>query len=82
MFEPVHGSAPPLAGKDKANPVAAVLSLAMLLSHLGAHDAAAVVNRAAEASLIERMCTDDTGGALGTRAAGDWIRGIEPQGFL
>jgi 3-isopropylmalate dehydrogenase len=35
MFEPVHGSAPPLAGKDLANPMACVLTVGMLLSHLG-----------------------------------------------
>ncbi len=75
MFEPVHGSAPALAGKDKANPVAAILTLAMMLSHIGASDAAALVVRAAEASLLERFGTDDVGGILGTRATGDWIAG-------
>jgi 3-isopropylmalate dehydrogenase len=73
MFEPVHGSAPPLAGKDRANPVAAILSLAMLLQHIGASDAAKLVQRATYDSLRQRMGTEDVGGTLGTRATGDWI---------
>jgi 3-isopropylmalate dehydrogenase len=75
MFEPVHGSAPPLAGKDRANPVAAILTLAMMLGHMQQHDAAALVNQAVEASLIEGFGTEDVGGTLGTRATGDWIAG-------
>jgi 3-isopropylmalate dehydrogenase len=73
MFEPVHGSAPPMTGTDRANPVAAILSLAMLLETVGASDAARAVESAANASLRERACTRDVGGTLGTRAAGDWI---------
>ena len=73
MFEPVHGSAPPLAGKDRANPVAAILSMAMLLNSIGASDAARAVEQAARASLIECAGTEDIGGTLGTRATGDWI---------
>jgi 3-isopropylmalate dehydrogenase len=73
MFEPVHGSAPALAGKDRANPVAAILSLAMLLASIGAGDAAALVERATSASLREGFGTEDVGGTLGTRATGDWI---------
>jgi 3-isopropylmalate dehydrogenase len=73
MFEPVHGSAPQLAGKDRANPVAAILSMAMLLEHLGAGEAARAVERAALASLVEGVGTEDVGGSFGTRASGDWI---------
>ncbi len=51
MFEPVHGSAPDIAGRGWANPVAAVLSLAMCLDHLGEHEAAAAVEREAAAVL-------------------------------
>ena len=46
MFEPVHGSAPDIAGQNKANPVAAILSAAMMLDHLGEADAAARVRKA------------------------------------
>jgi 3-isopropylmalate dehydrogenase len=73
MFEPVHGSAPPLAGKDSANPVAAILTLSMLLQHLGAADSASLVERAAVESIRARAGTADIGGTLGTRATGDWI---------
>ena len=54
MFEPVHGSAPDIAGKGWANPVAAVLSLALCLDHLGESDAAAAVEQAA-ASVLPTM---------------------------
>ena len=73
MFEPVHGSAPPLAGKDKANPIAAILTLAMMLEQVGARDAAASVRNAVQASIDENIGTADIGGAYGTRAVGDWI---------
>ena len=73
MFEPVHGSAPPMAGKDVANPMAAILSLGMLLDHLGAGPAAAAVERAARSAIAEGATTPDLGGKLGTRAVGDWI---------
>jgi 3-isopropylmalate dehydrogenase len=73
MFEPVHGSAPPLTGTDRANPVAAILTLSMLLQHVRAPEAAALVQRAAVSSLRERAGTGDIGGTLGTRATGDWI---------
>jgi 3-isopropylmalate dehydrogenase len=53
MFEPIHGSAPDIAGKGIANPVAAILSAAMMLEHLGEHGAAAVMRRA---------CTDAPSG--------------------
>jgi 3-isopropylmalate dehydrogenase len=46
MFEPVHGSAPDIAGQNKANPVAAILSAALMLDHLGEGDAAARVRKA------------------------------------
>ncbi len=73
MFEPVHGSAPPIAGKDLANPLASVLTVGMMLSHLGypAEEARleAIVGRA----IAEKKCTRDVGGELGTRAVGDWV---------
>jgi 3-isopropylmalate dehydrogenase len=54
MFEPVHGSAPDIAGQDKADPTAAVLSVSMLLDHLGERDAAAAVEAAVAADLASR----------------------------
>jgi 3-isopropylmalate dehydrogenase len=73
MFEPVHGSAPPLAGKDVANPMAAILTLGMMLETLGAPEAAQAVERAVRAAIAEGVTTADLGGAHGTRAVGDWI---------
>ena len=73
MFEPVHGSAPPMAGKDTANPMAAVLTLAMMLETLGAAEAAKAVEGAVRAAITEGVGTSDVGGKLGTRAVGDWI---------
>ncbi|MDQ3809389.1 MAG: isocitrate/isopropylmalate family dehydrogenase [Chloroflexota bacterium] len=73
MFEPVHGSAPALAGKDVANPMAAILTLAMLLETVGAPDAAAAVDRAVRAAIAASVTTLDIGGTYGTRAVGDWI---------
>jgi 3-isopropylmalate dehydrogenase len=54
MFEPVHGSAPDIAGKSLADPTATVMSVAMMLSHLGLHDAAADIERAVAADLLSR----------------------------
>jgi 3-isopropylmalate dehydrogenase len=69
LFEPVHGSAPALAGRDVANPIGAVLSAAMLLEHVGAAPEAALIRGAVRASVRDRECTPDIGGALGTREA-------------
>lgn len=74
MFEPVHGSAPPMAGKDVANPMAAILTLAMLLETVGAPEAAAAVERSVRAAIAAGVTTPDIlGGTRGTRAVGDWI---------
>jgi 3-isopropylmalate dehydrogenase len=73
MFEPVHGSAPPLAGKDVANPVGAILSAALMLDNLGRNEDARRVERAVEAAVQAGETTRDVGGTLGTRAAGDAI---------
>jgi 3-isopropylmalate dehydrogenase len=54
MFEPVHGSAPDIAGQQKADPTAAILSVAMLLDHLGHADASVAVERAVLADLAAR----------------------------
>jgi len=73
MFEPVHGSAPPLAGKNVANPIGAILSAAMMLDTLGLPDAAGDVERAVEAAVQAGETTRDVGGTLGTKEAGDAI---------
>jgi 3-isopropylmalate dehydrogenase len=74
MFEPVHGSAPPLAGRDEANPIGAILSSALLLETLGRHGDAERINRAVESAVRDGAVTRDVGGTLGTSAAGDAVR--------
>lgn len=76
LFEPVHGSAPPLAGKNLANPVAAILTVSMMLGHLGHLGAAEAVHAAVERAVRENKLTGDVGGALGTREVGDFIAGV------
>ena len=73
MFEPVHGSAPPFAGKNIANPIGAISTAALMLEHLGLTNEAERIDQAVLASVRERKTTQDIGGALGTREAGDWI---------
>lgn len=74
LFEPVHGSAPDIAGQDLANPVGAVLSAAMLLRYgLGLAQEADAVEIAVEAALAAGARTADLGGALGCREVGDAI---------
>ena len=70
MFEPVHGSAPPLAGKNIANPVGAILSAALMLETLGRADDARRIERAVEQAVAAGETTRDIGGSLGTREAG------------
>ena len=71
LFEPVHGSAPPLAGKNVANPMGAVLSAGLMLEHLGRADDAARIERAVEAAVRAGETTTDLGGSLGTSQVGD-----------
>ncbi|GAA3816343.1 3-isopropylmalate dehydrogenase [Streptomyces chiangmaiensis] len=75
MFEPVHGSAPDIAGQGKADPSATVLSVALLLRHLGYEAEAARIEEAVSVDLAERVgasarTTDEIGDALAVRAAG------------
>jgi 3-isopropylmalate dehydrogenase len=74
MFEPVHGSAPPLAGRDVANPFAALLTVGMMLSHLGWPEEERRIEEAVRRAVVEQRCTPDAGGSLGTRAAAAWVR--------
>ena len=73
LFEPVHGSAPDIAKKGVANPLGAILSLAMLLEHLGAGGPAALVNGAVEEVVQARLTTRDLGGTLSTVACADAV---------
>lgn len=67
-FEPVHGSAPRMADKDRANPSAMFLSLALTLSHLGFDEAAASIRKAVRAVIVRgRFVTYDLGGNAGTK---------------
>jgi len=83
MFEPVHGSAPPLAGKNQANPFGAILTAAMMLNHLGLAADAAKIEAAVLEAVRQKKSTPDIGGSLGTREAGEWVgqrvvRGSKP----
>jgi 3-isopropylmalate dehydrogenase len=73
MFEPVHGSAPKFAGKNVANPIGAIGSLALMLETLGGGDEAAAIDRAILESVQAHHVTADIGGTLGTTEAGDFI---------
>ncbi len=73
MFEPVHGSAPNIAGKNRANPFGAILTSAMLCDYVGWPQEAESLRNAVRSSLREGNCTADLGGKLGTREAGDHI---------
>ena len=74
VYEPVHGSAPDIAGKGVANPLATIRSGAMLLRHLGEHDAAAAVEAAVDRVLEEATVrTPDLGGASSTDDVADAV---------
>jgi len=67
LFEPVHGSAPDIAGRGIANPTATLLAAVLLLRHLGEHDAATCLERATETTLAAGIRTPDLGGAASLR---------------
>lgn len=73
LFEPVHGSAPELAGQGRANPLAMLRTVGLLLEELGFEGERAAIDLAAAQALDARECTPDVGGGLGTRAAGDAV---------
>src|SRR5688572_28724871 len=73
MFEPVHGSAPKFAGKNIANPIGAISSMALLLETARLTKEAAAIDAAVLKAVRENQVTSDVGGALGTRDAGDFI---------
>ncbi|MFL6208045.1 MAG: 3-isopropylmalate dehydrogenase [Pyrinomonadaceae bacterium] len=74
LFEPVHGSAPPLAGQGVANPIGAILTTAMMLEYLGYDAASRAVEQAVRASIDANETTHDLGGELSTAQAGASIR--------
>ena len=74
MFEPVHGSAPDIAGQSKADPTAAILSGGLLLDHLGFPEAAAQITAAVEADIADRAATaprttEEVGEAIAQRVS-------------
>ena len=76
LFEPIHGSAPQIAGKDMANPFATILSLAMMMDHLGLAGCAAdirdIVSRALESGMVTGDIQPDH--PRSTSEVGDWVR--------
>jgi 3-isopropylmalate dehydrogenase len=74
MFEPIHGSAPDIAGKGTASPIAAILAMSMMLEHLGENTAAQRVESAVRSAVIDATIpTLDAKSGLSTRAQGDII---------
>jgi tartrate dehydrogenase/decarboxylase/D-malate dehydrogenase len=74
MFEPVHGSAPDIAGKGIANPLASILTAGMMLDFLNERTAADLINRAVAQVVAERKVrTPDMGGHATTRQVGDEV---------
>ncbi len=76
LFEPVHGSAPTLAGKNQANPSAALLTVGMMLSHLGWPEEERRIEAAVARAIDLGECTADVGGTLRTHEAGAAVRRI------
>ncbi|HVF94694.1 MAG TPA: 3-isopropylmalate dehydrogenase [Sphingomonas sp.] len=77
LFEPIHGSAPDIAGQGRANPCAAILSAAMMLRHsLGRADAADRIDAAVAAAIARGARTGDLGGGLSTRGMGDAVLAV------
>jgi 3-isopropylmalate dehydrogenase len=73
MFEPVHGSAPDIAGTGTANPMAAVLAAALMARYTGAPEVADALDRVVREALGEGVATPDVGGAGSTTQVGEWI---------
>lgn len=73
MFEPVHGSAPPLVGKDLANPLASFMTVGMMLAHLGWKEEEARIEQICAEAIETGNCTPDVGGTKGTKAVSDWF---------
>lgn len=77
MFEPVHGSAPDIAGKNIANPIATIWSAAMMLEHLGQKEASGYIMKAIEIVLEKKTAhTPDMGGKANTKECGDAVADV------
>jgi tartrate dehydrogenase/decarboxylase/D-malate dehydrogenase len=75
LFQAIHGSAPTIAGRNVANPLAEIMSVALMLEFLGEPEAAAAIERAVELSTADPSTrTVDLGGSASTRAAGEAVR--------
>jgi 3-isopropylmalate dehydrogenase len=73
LFEPVHGSAPALAGQGKANPVGAILTSAMMLEYLGNKKASEAIEKAVSEAILHDETSRDLGGSLSTEQVGTAI---------
>jgi 3-isopropylmalate dehydrogenase len=73
LFEPVHGTAPDIAGRGLVNPIGAILSAGMMVEHLGHHSLAVAIEAAVESAIRAGEVTRDLGGSLSTSEAGDAI---------
>ncbi|MBR9990838.1 MAG: isocitrate/isopropylmalate dehydrogenase family protein [Gemmatimonadetes bacterium] len=73
LFEPVHGSAPDLVGTNRANPLAAIMTAALMLRHLGHATVADAIEKSVQRAVRGGHTTPDLGGELGTAAVGDWV---------
>jgi 3-isopropylmalate dehydrogenase len=80
MFEPVHGSAPALAGRNVANPIGAIASSALMLETLGLVDEARAIEAGVARAVVENQVTRDVGGPLGTREAARFIADAVARG--
>jgi 3-isopropylmalate dehydrogenase len=73
LFEPVHGSAPPLAGKGVANPMATMLSAALMLGELGIAEGACLLEEGVRSAILAGVRTPDISGTRTTQEVGQWI---------
>jgi 3-isopropylmalate dehydrogenase len=73
LFEPVHGTAPDIAGRGIVNPIGAILSASMMVEHLGQTDMANAIEGAVESAIRAGECTRDLGGSLSTQEVGDAV---------
>jgi 3-isopropylmalate dehydrogenase len=73
LFEPVHGTAPDIAGRGIVNPIGAILSASMMVRHLGHTDMALAIEGAVESAIRAGECTRDLGGKLSTAECGDAV---------
>ncbi len=73
LFEPVHGSAPDIAGLGQANPLAAITCAGLLLEYMGHKEAGALIHKGVADAITQRSCTADMGGTMSTSEVGAWV---------